>query len=198
VSFTIDEAWTDRSWYPFLSGPDMGSVFVVRRGVDTGFNDRAALPASLLELDFVTPRVVLDDECNPTGKTTTLGGRTQDVIDWLSSARFLSVGDPQQVTVAGYSGVSVDVTVTGDPGLACGGAQIPGQGRAYLFNSSVLPPGFGGRHVIWDGEKARITALDVGGEAPLVIVARSREQDFDKVIPWATDQLDNTTVAPAP
>jgi class 3 adenylate cyclase len=196
--FRIDATWNDRSWYALRAGSDFASLFAGRRGVDfSSWDPDAGIASGLMELDFIRTQTAFGNPCDP-GDTTAnklLGGRSRDIIDWLSKQRFLSVSNLQPANVAGYGGLSIDATVTGDPGQVCGGSVVSGQGRVFLFETAPIPAAFwGGLYVIRDGEKAHFTVIDIGGDVPLILVTRTLVAEYQTLFPWSDDLVGTMTV----
>ena len=192
LEFEVDPSWHDRAWYPLLAGSDMAALFAGRPGVDTAFNPFTDVERGMIILDLVRLQTVIGNPCDP-GDTTSyqvLGGRPRDVVDWLSKQQFLEASNRQPVVVAGWTGLSVDVTVVGDPGKACSGSTVPGQGSVNLFKTALKTVGFTGLFKIHDGDQDRFVILDIGQDTPLVFIAECAPIDCPALLPWTQELID--------
>jgi class 3 adenylate cyclase len=193
--FSIDPTWTDRTWRPYYSSADRAFLILTQfGGVGAALpphDEMDTLPGMML-VEFLRVQTVFGNPCDP-GDTSTnlLGGRPRDMINWLAGQRFLAATNPQPVTVAGWTGLSVDTSVVNDPGEACAGLEVPHQGSVYLFRSSQSTRG--SVFKLRDGQQARITVLDVGEDSPLVIVSYSAIKDFSPRVAWSDQLLDTIT-----
>jgi hypothetical protein len=197
LAFQIDPAWTDRKWYGVSAASDITNLASQMPGADSAWFPVQRIKPGLMLLSFVRLQTVIGNLCDA-GDTTSyrlLGGRPSDVVDWLSHQQFLEAANIQPAAVAGWTGLSVDITVKGDPGKFCSGTTIPHQGSVYLFATTDSPL-FGKLYSIRDGEEARFTIVDIGKDAPLAFVSRSSLLDFPSHIPWSQDLIDTITELP--
>ncbi len=201
VEFTIRPTWTDRGWWPQFSSSDMTSLFALHGGVDTGAPySWEGVRRDMLILDFVRLQTVIGNACNPgdTSSYELLGGRPRDVVDWLKDHPFLETTNLKVVPLAGLDGLSIDVALKDNPNQGCSGSGIPPD-SVSLFKTTSIAGVLGGSsvegvHKIRDGETHRMTILDVGGDAPLVLVSECRTSDCPKMFPWAQDFIDTITL----
>jgi hypothetical protein len=197
--FRIDPGWTDRSWYPVIATSDFTQLVVARVGVSAAYEDVAKIWPGLAFLSFARVQTVVGNPCDPgdTSSYQLVGGRPSDMMSWLSGHRFLAASNLQPVELAGFSGLSVDVTVKGDPGMECAGLEVPHQGSVSLLKTTTTPGMYGGIYKIYDGEQARFVALDIGGDEPLLFITKSLVTDFPSRSPWAQDLVNTITVTDA-
>jgi class 3 adenylate cyclase len=193
--FAIDPRWTDRAWHPLLSLSDRALLVLTKAGYNCcGYPLLEGMDPGLMLMQFTRIQTVLTNPCDPgdSGSTELLNGRPRDLIDWLSQHRFLAATGPQQVTVGGWTGLSVDVTVKGDPGKFCAGLAAPHQGQVYLFRTadSEIP---GSLFTLRDGEEARFTVVDVGEDSPLVLISWSAVSDFLSRVTWSAELVNTIT-----
>lgn len=107
----------------------------------------------------------------------------KSMVDWFQHHPYLRTTKPQPVTVGGIKGVRFDVFVDDPPKDYYG---ICGSGCVDLFEF-----GNGHIHVIFEGEKQRVTVLgDVRGEQVTIVFA-SMPTKFDKVWPEARKVIDS-------
>jgi class 3 adenylate cyclase len=197
LTFNIDQAWTNRSWYPLYSGTDLAGLYGAGRGLRSDWRPEFGLSTghSLVELDFIVPQVAIGNACDPgdSSNDALLGGRYQDAISWLRGNQFLATSNVQPTDVGGWNGARVDATVKGDPGFVCGGSTVPNSGKVRLF--SLKPSrNFGGQYTIWDGEQARFYVIDIGANTPLMVVAKTLVPDFSNLSSSVEDLLATVTI----
>ena len=197
LAFQVDPHWTDRKWYAVSAASDITHLASELPGADSAWFPVQRIKPGLMLLSFVRLQTVIGNPCNG-GDTTSyrlLGGRPSDVVNWLSNQQFLEATNIQPAEVAGWTGLSVDVTVKGDPGKFCSGTTVAHQGSVHLF-ATTNSPLFGKVYSIRDGEEARFTIVDIGQDAPLVFISRSSLDDFSSQIPWSQDLIDTISVLP--
>jgi class 3 adenylate cyclase len=194
--FSVGPASSDQTWYPVLPGSDFTIMFARLAGVDSSWDPGDGVKTGMVVLNFVRLQTVFGNPCDP-GDTTqnqALGGRPSDVVNWLSSQRFLSATNVQPASVAGWTGLSVEITVTGDPGIACAGLEVPHQGSVYVFKTAPVPARYyGGLYRIRDGDENRFTILDIGGDSTLVLIEACRLTDCPARLPWSQQLIDTMT-----
>jgi len=155
----------------------------------------------MLILNIVRLQTVIGNPCDPadTDSYQLLGGRPNDVIDWLQKHRLLDATNIQPVSVGGRIGKSVDVTVKGDPGQDCHGLTGDDLGSVGLYATTKLEGKFGweadGVHRIHDGEMHRLTVVDVGDDSPLMFNAQCHENECPTLLPWAQDFIGTISLA---
>jgi class 3 adenylate cyclase len=194
VDLAIGSSWTDRAWHPLLAFTDHAALVLTQSGRDCcGYPLEVGLNAGSMLLEFARINTVLADPCNggDPASAENLGGRPEDLLEWLKQHRFLEASNIRPVFVGKLDGWSVDVTVKGDPGQACAGLTEAHHGSVYLFRTAEIGVAPGALFRFRDGEKARFTILDVNEDSPLTLISLSSLRDFEFRAPWA-DQLIGT------
>jgi hypothetical protein len=111
---------------------------------------------SKASMSFGTP-ANLADPCRQVTQEPVVGPTVADLVTALGSLRGLRASPPSDVTLGGYAGKGIDLTVS-DPGSACEGALWKVTG-----NDAVPAPG--------PGSRLSLSILDVDGTR-LVVAAR--------------------------
>jgi len=186
--FKIDPGWTDRSWHTIFSTGDRALLALGKAGWDCCGYPLADRPAAgIMPVEILRLQTVLGNPCDggDLSNYQALEGRPKDVTDWLQSHRFLNATNLRPIAAGDWRGLSIDVTVKGDPGIECAGLKVPHQGSVYLLrteDSEQVQVGTIFR--LRDGDQARFIILDTGEQVPLVLLGWSRAADFQLRAPW--------------
>jgi class 3 adenylate cyclase len=159
VSFRLDEGWSG-----YISTPD--EIVFQERGGPIGATGGTLIEVTIAKLqEAYDPPCIQDQPPVP----TLVGPTTRDLITWLAGVKLIKVSVPEPVNLAGLSGLQFDLTPSGPMDTICpNGAGH----RLHLFQA--------GNDSVWvrDGQKLRVTALDVNGTT-MTILAGGPANDFD-------------------
>ena len=164
VSFDVATGWDAMS-----DGPDGAEL------ADYGSGGYGQGPP-LGEIGFLRAQVVLDRPCYLPEVTRALGDRPIDFMDWLTKHPLLKAGNVQPVNVAGRPGLAVDVSLRRDKTAK----DCPDEAaNAALLRRIPLFPAAEHAFLLFNGDRARIVAVDVGDGPPLLMILRAPAADWE-------------------
>jgi class 3 adenylate cyclase len=116
-------------------------------------------------IDIILVAATLDPPCDATTPAF-IGGRPEDVIDWLTARPWLEHGTVRPYNVGPYQGRAVDIKVVVPKTWGCSDLKA-----AYLFRLGDPTGGtaWGAAYEADVGERKRVVALDVDGRTVTVV-----------------------------
>ncbi len=150
-----------------------------------------AEPASDARLGFMTVDNVFIDPCEPAGGLLDppVGPTVDDLATALGSVPGLQASAPTDVTLAGFAGKRIDLSVIGAEG------PCPGADTALLRGTVDAPaPGVGDDHRLWilDVDGTRLVMTQVARAAATAADRTELQAIVDSI------EIESTTPAPSP
>jgi class 3 adenylate cyclase len=136
-------------------------------------------------------RLLLDGPCLDSPRKV-IGTDPASVIAALQANPWLSVTEPESVSLGGRSGFRVDVQQSRSPREAC---VIPQEEEWRAESTFLFLVGNDDNYWIGPNERVRIAALDVGDATFLVLVGVPHAADFDVFMQSAQPILDSLALA---
>lgn len=130
-------------------------------------------------LTFLRPSEVIDPE------TLEAVDPPADYVAWLRNHPNLEAGDPTPASIGGFDGIQLDIaSITPVEGQRCG---IGGDDPPCV---AIAPVSEGAPFIFAEGTAARITVLEVGGEAILVAI-EDQSETYEEFLPQAEQVLES-------
>jgi len=117
-------------------------------------------------IDIILVAATLDPPCDATTPAF-IGGRPEDVIDWLTTRPWLDHGTVRPYNIGPYQGRAVDIKVVLPKDWGCANLK-----SAYLFRLGDPTGGtaWGAAYEADVGERKRVVALDVDGRTVTFVI----------------------------
>ncbi len=165
LSFSIDSPW-----YALGDAPDRAELSDYAPPNDYGQG------SPLGEIGLLRAQLVLDKPCYLPEVTRALGDRPIDFMNWLTKHPLLKPGNVEPINIAGSPGLSVDVSLRRDKTVK----DCPQDTQPALMRRIPLFPAVGHAFLLFNGDKARFIAVDVGNGPPLLIIMRAEAAKWDE------------------
>ena len=176
--YTFDVVGND--WQASIGSPDI----LVTKGAIDG----SSFAAMWLWGQSDPSQVVWTQACQWSGTGVTPGPAVSDLATAISGLQGFETTQPTNVTVSGYTGEEVQLTVPAGLTFAAGSAQGCPQGQYRSWD---------GRYYQTAGQKDDVRILDLGGVRTLIITSQFPGTDA-QTLAEQSQMFDSLEIAPAP